>query len=89
MGVAADERSRDGGVFVAGTVAGFGCSEASGDFERCADYVHFNSVKHWLATSPSDWRFSSLHRYIRAGILPPDWGGDGSADTSNFGERKD
>jgi len=59
------------------------------DFERCADYVHFNPVKHRLATSPSDWRFSSLHRYIRAGILPPDWGGDGSADTSNFGERKD
>jgi putative transposase len=59
------------------------------DFERCADYVHFNPVKHRLATSPSDWAFSSLHRYVRAGILSPDWGGDGSADTSNFGERKD
>ena len=59
------------------------------DFERCADYVHFNPVKHRLATSPSDWPFSSLHRYVRAGILPPDWGGDGSTDTSNFGERKD
>jgi putative transposase len=59
------------------------------DFERCADYVHFNPVKHQLATSPSDWPFSSLHRYVRAGILPPDWGGGGSTDTNNFGERKD
>ena len=59
------------------------------DFERCANYVHFNPVKHRLVTSPSDWPFSSLHRYIRAGILPSDWGGDGSADTGNFGERRD
>lgn len=59
------------------------------DFERCADYIHFNPVKHPLLTSPSDWRFSSLHRYGREGILPPDWGGDGRADTANFGERKD
>lgn len=59
------------------------------DFERCADYIHFNPVKHPLLTSPSDWRFSSLHRYGREGILPPDLGGDGRADTANFGERKD
>jgi putative transposase len=59
------------------------------DFERCADYVHFNPVKHRLATSPSDWPFSSLHRYVRAGILPPDWGGGGGTDTDNFGERRD
>jgi len=39
--------------------------------------VHFNPVKHQLATSPSGWPFSSLHRYVRAGILPPDWGGGG------------
>jgi putative transposase len=27
------------------------------EFERCADYVHFNPVKHQLATAPSDWPF--------------------------------
>jgi putative transposase len=59
------------------------------DFERCADYVHFNPGKHQLVKSPSDWPFSSLHSYVRAGILPPDWGGGGSTDTNNFGERKD
>ncbi len=59
------------------------------DFERCTDYVHFNPVKHRLVTSPSDWPFSSLHRYVRAGVLAPDWGGDGRSDMANFGERKD
>jgi putative transposase len=59
------------------------------DFERCADYIHFNPVKHRLVTSPAAWPFSSLHRYARAGVLPGDWGGDGRADDANFGERGD
>jgi len=59
------------------------------DFERCADYVHFNPVKHRLVLSASDWPFSSLHRYIRAGILTRDWGGQARADGANFGERSD
>lgn len=58
------------------------------DFERCADYIHFNPVKHGLAASPADWPYSSLHRYIRAGLLPADWGGSGEI-TGNFGERGD
>jgi putative transposase len=58
------------------------------DFERCIDYIHFNPVKHGHVSSPSDWPFSSLHRYIRVGLLPPDWGG-GDADHGNFGERGD
>jgi putative transposase len=45
-----------------------------GDFERCANYVHFNPVKHRLVSSPADWPFSSFHRYVRAGLLQPDWG---------------
>jgi putative transposase len=58
------------------------------DFERCADYIHFNPVKHGLVSSPVAWPFSSLHRYVRAGVLPRDWGGDGRADNAaNFGER--
>jgi len=58
-----------------------------GDLERCADYIHFNPVKHRLVASPALWLFSSLHRDIRAGVLPSDWGGDGRADDANFGER--
>ena len=60
-----------------------------GDFERCADYIHFNPVKHRLVTRPGAWRFSSLHRYVRAGTLPGDWGGDDRAHDANFGERAD
>jgi hypothetical protein len=59
------------------------------DFERCADYIHFNPVKHRLVSSPSDWPFSSLHRYVRAGILTQDWGRDGHVENANFGERAD
>jgi putative transposase len=62
---------------------------SDGDFERCADYIHFNPVKHRLVTSPVAWPFSSLHRYVRAGVLPRDWGGDGRAEDGNFGERGD
>jgi putative transposase len=57
------------------------------DFERCANYVHFNPVKHRLVSTPGEWPFSSLHRYVRAGILPLDWGGDNRENHSNFGER--
>ena len=57
------------------------------DFERCANYIHFNPVKHGLASVPVAWPYSSLHRYVRAGILPSDWGGDGRVDTAGFGER--
>jgi putative transposase len=60
-----------------------------GDFERCADYIHFNSVKHRLVPSPVAWPFSSLHRYARAGVLPRDWGGGGFADDADFDERRD
>ncbi|EJN14179.1 transposase [Bradyrhizobium sp. YR681] len=58
------------------------------DFERCADYIHFNPVKHRLVASPIDWPYSSLHRYVRAGLLPADWGGAGEIG-GNFGERGD
>ena len=57
------------------------------DFERCANYIHFNPVKHRLASTPVEWPLSSLHRYVRTGILPRDWGGDGRVDDASFGER--
>lgn len=30
-------------------------------------------MKHGLASRPVDWPRSSLHRYIRQGIVPPNW----------------
>ena len=57
------------------------------DFERCSNYIHFNPVKHRIVSIPAEWPFSSLRSYVRAGLLPRDWGGDGRADDTNFGER--
>lgn len=56
------------------------------DLRRCTDYIHYNPVKHGWATSPADWKLSSLHRYVREGTLPSDWGGDGAAIEGDFGE---
>ena len=57
------------------------------DFERHVDYVHFNPVKHGLVNRVRDWPYSSFHRYVRYGVLPPDWAGDAGDPNMNFGER--
>jgi len=54
------------------------------DFARHVDYIHYNPVKHGLVASPREWRFSSIHRYVRLGIIPPDWGG--ADEDGDFGE---
>ncbi|WGS23934.1 MULTISPECIES: transposase [unclassified Bradyrhizobium] len=59
------------------------------DLERCVDYIHYNPTKHRLVSSPADWQHTSLHRYIRDGILPFDWGGSGTVDKGDFGEREE
>jgi len=43
------------------------------DFERHADYIHYNPVKHGLCACPADWPYSSLHRLIGQGVYPVDW----------------
>ena len=44
------------------------------DFAHHIDYIHYNPVKHGYVARPIDWIYSSIHRYIRQGILPADWG---------------
>ncbi len=55
------------------------------DLQRHVDYIHSNPVKHGHAGQASDWPYSSIHRYIRAGKLPLDWGGQ-LAHGGDFGE---
>lgn len=55
------------------------------DYGRHVDYVHYNPAKHGLVANPADWPHSSLHRFIRQGVLPADWGG-GCGYDGNFGE---
>lgn len=44
------------------------------DYERHVDYVHYNPVKHGFAIRAADWPYSSIHRYIAAGLVECDWG---------------
>jgi len=55
------------------------------DFNNHVNYIHINPVKHGLAARAIDWPYSSIHRYVKAGILPMDWAG-GDFD-GEFGER--
>ena len=50
------------------------------------DYIHFNPVKHGLAAHPGDWPFSSFARYVRLGMYPSDWAGQGP-ELPDAGER--
>jgi putative transposase len=54
------------------------------DFAHHVDYIHYNPVKHGHARHPADWEFSSIHRWIREGRLPSDWGND--PGRMDFGE---
>lgn len=58
------------------------------DFERHVDYVHFNPVKHKLATRAREWPYSSFHAYVRRGLKPADWAGEVEEPTMDFGERR-
>jgi len=58
------------------------------DLARHIDYLHFNPVKHGLATRVQDWAYSSFHRFVRDGLLPLDWGSstDDPIEDDGFGE---
>ena len=58
------------------------------DMQRHIDYIHYNPVKHGYVTQASDWPHSSIHRYIKAGLLPSHWGA-GENVTGEFGESND
>jgi putative transposase len=49
------------------------------DFERHANYIHFNPVKHGHVDQVIDWAYSSFHRDVRPGIYAPNWAGSAAA----------
>jgi putative transposase len=57
------------------------------DLSMHIDYIHYNPVKHGLVSQVSDWPHSSFHRYVRDGLLPPDWAASTDQPTDGFGER--
>lgn len=57
------------------------------DMQRHVDYIHWNPVKHGHVERVSDWPYSSFHRLLRQGWLPPDWGLANFSSEKGFGER--
>lgn len=57
------------------------------DLRRHVEYIHINPVKHGHALRASDWPYSSIHRYVRRGMMPLDW--ESSPDALPAGERCD
>jgi len=55
------------------------------DLNRHIDYIHINPVKHGLVNRVIDWPYSSFHRFVRQGLLSPDWAGENIEDM-NLGE---
>ena len=58
------------------------------DLQNHVDYVHINPVKHGHVAKASDWRYSSIHRYIRQGLIAPDWACKPEAPHSNGEARR-
>ena len=54
------------------------------DYRTHMDYVHVNPLKHGLVTRVQDWPHSTFHKYVKAGVYPPDWCGDLGADMLNY-----
>lgn len=44
------------------------------DLNAHINYIHFNPVKHGYVSQASQWPYSSIHKFIRQGVLPMDWG---------------
>lgn len=51
--------------------------EDEDDFEAHFDYIHFNPVKHGYVSRPIDWKYSSIHRWVRRGVYENTWGSNG------------
>jgi len=43
------------------------------EFERHCNYIHYNPVKHGLASCPHAWPHTSFHRMAKEGLYEPDW----------------
>lgn len=56
------------------------------------DYLHMNPVKHGLCAHPSDWPWSSYHRYAEKGLYETGWPEilpvDFDKDIANFLTRR-
>jgi putative transposase len=45
------------------------------DLLRHVEYIHYNPVKHGLASSPLEWKYSSFKKFVNDGLYTQTWGG--------------
>ncbi|HRD69290.1 MAG TPA: transposase [Legionella sp.] len=57
------------------------------DYDNHLNYIHYNPVKHGYVQDATDWPYSSIHRFIKEGILPKNWGCDGVIEVLECGEH--
>ncbi len=57
------------------------------DYQRHADYLHFNPVKHKHVSRVADWPYSTFHKYVERGIYPSHWAG--TSEFEAMGEEKE
>ena len=43
------------------------------ELDRHVDYIHFNPVKHGLARTPGEWRYSTFRQHVARGRYAADW----------------
>jgi len=55
------------------------------DFEHHVNYIHYNPVKHGYVNKPSDWKYSSFHRYVKQSIIADNWGVSGISFPDGIG----
>ncbi|OQK16487.1 transposase [Methyloprofundus sedimenti] len=57
------------------------------DYHEHIDYIHYNPVKHGYTNKAVDWPYSSLHQYIKDGIIPKNWGVSGIEIPNEIGKE--
>jgi putative transposase len=60
------------------------CIRDENDFHKHLDYIHFNPVKHGLASTPGEWQHSSFARFVALGWYPNNWGEIAPSNTEDI-----
>ena len=57
------------------------------DYEQHVNYIQYKPVKHGYVEKAADWKLSSIHHYIKEGLIDRNWGTADIFQGDNYGER--
>ncbi|MDO8938047.1 MAG: transposase [Methylicorpusculum sp.] len=60
------------------------CLRGDNDFHKHMDYIHYNPVKHGLATKPGEWPYGSFRRFVNLGLYTSNWGEMSPSDVDDL-----